>query len=256
MSVSSVQEEAQLFESKLSEIKRQSNVDFDWYPYHSLNNFYLIEELLTAGNLPDFFETMPAGKKILDIGCADGDVAFFFEQKGFVIDVVDRQATNFNNLKGCKYLKGKLQSKIRILELDIDRHFKLDTDYKLTFALGLLYHLRNPFYFLNMLCSHSESVLLSTRIASHAPDGTKIKNLTVAYLVGANELNNDPTNYWIFSLAGIRQLIKRAGFDIVCEKCFGEVDNSSPHESNKDERYFALLKRVDNFQGIFDHHHY
>lgn len=248
--------EAKKFEKQLNRIKKKSKVDFNWYPYKSMNNLTIIDELLKDKGQASFFDELPKNKKILDIGCADGDIAFYFENKGFEVDVVDRKATNFNDLKACNHLKKELDSQVRILEHDVDRNFVLENEYGFTFAMGILYHLRNPFYFLNMLCLVSDYVLLSTRIASHAPDGTEIKNLSVGYLVAADELNNDPTNYWIFSLKGMHQLIKRSGFEIVTELCIGEIGKSTPNEVKKDERYFALLKRVSNYKDIFEHHHY
>jgi len=246
---------ANTFEKKLDRIKKEAKVEFDWYPYKSMNNLTIIDQLLKGGQ-ESFFDTLAKDKRVLDIGCADGDIAFYFESQGFDVDVVDRKVTNYNDLKACNYLKNKLDSTVRILEHDVDRNFVLENEYGFTFAMGILYHLRNPFYFLNMLCLVSDYVLLSTRIASHAPDGTEIKNLSVGYLVAADELNNDPTNYWIFSLKGMHQLIKRSGFEIIKEHCIGEVGKSTPHEVKKDERYFALLKRVPNYKDIFEHHHY
>lgn len=256
MSISELRKQAKTFEKELNRIKKDSGVDFEWYPYNSLNNFVIIEQLLTEGGHPDFFDTLSRDRKILDMGCADGDVAFFFERRGFHVNVIDRPATNFNDLKGCRWLKEHFKSDMSILELDIDRNITLEDDYGFTFAMGLLYHLRNPLYVLNMLCLHSEYVLLSTRIASHAPDGTSIRDIPVSYLVGKEELNNDPTNYWLFSLAGIRRLIERSGFGVVCEHRVGEVDDSTPHQVEKDERYFALLKRNVNYKDIFVHHHF
>ncbi len=255
MSFLKIRKQAKKFEKELNCIKKDSEVDFEWYPYNSLDNFTIIERLLEENGLSDFFDTLSKDKKILDVGCADGDVAFFFDQHGFDVDVIDRSATNFNDLKGCRYLKEYFNSDISILDLDIDRNITLDDDYGFTFAMGLLYHLRNPFYFLNMLCLHSEYVLMSTRIVSHAPDGTFIRDIPMSYLVDKAELNNDPTNYWLFSLAGIRRLIERAGFGITCELRVGEVDNSTPHQVEKDERYFALMKRNENYEAVFVHHH-
>ncbi len=256
MSFSTIGKQAGKFEKQLNRIKKDSGVDFEWYPYNSLNNFVLIERLLKEGGRSDFFDALSKEKKMLDMGCADGDAAFFFEQHGFNVDVIDRAATNFNDLKGCRYLKEHFNSGVSILEMDIDRNITLDEDYGCTFALGLLYHLRNPLYVLNMLCLHSEYVFMSTRIASHAPDGTCIRDIPVSYLVGKEELNNDPTNYWLFSLAGIRRLIERSGFCVECELRVGEVDNSTPHQVEKDERYFALMKRNVNHKDIFVHHHF
>ncbi len=256
MSFSEIRKQAKKFEKELNNVKKKSGVDFEWYPYNSLNNFTVIDKLLKEGGQSDFFNKLSKEKKMLDMGCADGDVAFFFERQGFDVDVIDRPAANFNDLKGCRYLKEYYNSDISILEMDIDRNISLENDYGFTFAMSLLYHLRNPLYVLNMLCLHSEYVLMSTRIASHAPDGTSIRDIPVSYLVGKKELNNDPTNYWLFSLAGIRRLIERSGFGIICERRVGKVDNSTPHQVKKDERYYALMKRAENYKDIFVHHNF
>lgn len=256
MTLSYITKQASAFEKQLTKIKKKADTDFKWYPYNTLNNLLTIEKLLNKEKLGSFFDNLQKDNKLLDIGCADGDIAFFFEQIGFDVDVIDRAETNFNDLKGCHYLKDYFNSKITILNQDIDRNISLSEDYSLTFALGILYHLRNPFYFLNMLCLHSEYVFISTRIASHAPDGTCIRDIPVSYLVGKEELNNDPTNYWIFSLSGMRRLIDRSGFHIAGELQVGRTDYSTPHKVEEDERYFALLKRKDNYKDIFTHHHF
>lgn len=242
------------FKRKLKRIKRTQDTKFQWYPYNTLSNLKIVNYMLNKNKMADWFDTIPIGARFLDIGCADGDVAFYFESLGYNVDAIDRKQTNFNELKGFYFLKQKLKSKVEIKEMDIDRNIQLPKEYYLTFAFGLLYHLRNPFYFLNLLCLHSEYVLLSTRIASNTPDGTYIKYLPVAYLVGNLELNNDPTNYWIFSFSGIKQLIKRSGFSIICEQQCGQVDRSTPHRTDMAERYFALLKRKKNYHDIFVHH--
>lgn len=256
MSFVKIRKKGIVFAKKLAKFKRKTQVDFTWYRGNSLFTFEPIEQLLRKGGQSRFFESLPKDRKVLDVGCADGDVAFFMEKQGFKVDVIDHPATNFNDLQGCKFLKQHFDSDISIIEQDIDRHFSLEDDYGFTFAMGLLYHLRNPFYFLNTLSQHSEYVLMSTRIASHSRDGTCIRDIPVSYLVNKDELNNDPTNYWIFSLAGIRRLIERSGFNIICELQVGEVDNSTPHEVEKGESYFVLMQRKENYKDIFIHHHF
>ena len=204
----------------------------------------------------DFIHSYFDNGRILDIGCADGDLAFFMESIGFKVDVLDRVETNFNDLKGLDLLKRKLKSSVNILQQDIDNNFTLIEDYSVTFALGILYHLRNPFNFLNNLCLNSEYVFLSTRIASHTPSGIHIRDIPVSYLLSKDELNNDPTNYWIFTLSCIRRLITRSGFKILSDIQLGRVNDSTPNSLANDERYFALLKRKENFVDIFNHHHF
>ena len=244
------------FQDYLSNIKNKENKQFDWYPYNTLANFGIIKDLLVNAKLESLFNNLPYHRRILDIGCADGDLAFFMESIGFKVDVLDHVETNFNDLKGLDLLKRKLKSSVNILQQDIDNNFTLIEDYSVTFALGILYHLRNPFNFLNNLCLNSEYVFLSTRIASHTPDGIHIRDIPVSYLLSKDELNNDPTNYWIFTLSCIRRLITRSGFKILSDIQLGRVNDSTPNTLANDERYFALLKRKENFVDIFNHHHF
>ena len=74
-------DEAKKFRSEINQIKGES-CDFQWYPYDSLSNF---------NHLKDFFNSMPLnmlakpGSEILDIGAADGEVAFLLERLGIVL---------------------------------------------------------------------------------------------------------------------------------------------------------------------------
>src|SRR4029077_11450842 len=71
-----------------------------WYPYPTLRNLKPIEQLLIGNglNLLDLCRG-PHGK-IADIGAADGDIAFFLEKKGFSVDAIDLESTNFNRMEG------------------------------------------------------------------------------------------------------------------------------------------------------------
>ena len=76
--------------------------------------------------------------------------------------------------------------------------------------LGVLYHLRNPFYALEELASRASYCLLSTRVARRFPDGSVMPGgVPLAYLLGERELNADETNYFIFSEPGLRTLLQR-----------------------------------------------
>ena len=96
---------------------------------------------------------------------------------------------------------------------------------------------------LQQLAKAAEYCLVSTRVARFAgPDGTNIANLPVGYLVGPAELNNDASNYWIFSPRGIEQLVSRAGWEVVSGINVGAVETSRPDNLEDDERTFMLLR--------------
>jgi tRNA (mo5U34)-methyltransferase len=210
-----------------------------WYPYGILNNFTHLREIFNEFPLDEL-----AGERILDIGGADGDLAFYLRSLGFDLNVVDYAPTNFNGCEGIHHLNSVLVEKIRITPLNVDNHsLKLVSEekYGLVFLLGILYHLKNPVQVLENLSYISRYLILSTRIAKYA-NGSLIENSSVGYLVGPTESNSDATNWWIFSKMGLIRLFERSGWEIVLSKQVGDLHKSNPHDMNHDERYFALLR--------------
>jgi tRNA (mo5U34)-methyltransferase len=144
---------------------------------------------------------------------------------------------------GARYLKGALGSTARIFETDLDSQFALkEGRYDLTFFLGLLYHLKNPFYALERMAKHSRYMFISTRIARHFRAGTQdVSSIPAAYLLAPDESNNDRTNYWVFTKAGFERLVDRTGWNLVASHVIGSP-NSNPQDNRLDERMFALLE--------------
>ena len=115
--------------------------------------------------------------------------------------------------------------------------------YRAVFLLGILYHLKNPFYVLEALARHTELCFVSTRIAQLTPDhNTRLKHVPVAYLLDPLETNNDATNYWIFSEVGLRRLFDRTGWEVLEFTTVGTTTGSDPVAPDRDERAFALLR--------------
>jgi hypothetical protein len=84
--------------------------------------------------------------------------------------------------------------------------------------------------------------LLSTRVAQVTPSGTRMNDEPLAYLLGPTEANNDPTNFWIFSSAGLRRLCERTGWKIKDFTTIGCTRGSDPAHGDRDERAYCLLE--------------
>lgn len=227
---------------KRVEILKQgaSPPDSTWYGYDIMGNVWHLENLLD-GKLGDVLEN--AHGPIADIGCADGDLGFFLESEGREVDLVDWPATNWNGMRGVRTLHGLLDSAASIAETDLDAYFELPRErYGLAFMLGILYHLKNPYFVLEKLASRCERIVISTRVASQTAQGVKLDGEPVAYLVDPAECNNDSTNYWIFSQPGLKRLVTRCGWEIEAWKTVGCTTGSEPAHPDRDERAFALLR--------------
>jgi hypothetical protein len=214
-----------------------------WYPYATLRNIPVLERLLVGAGL-NLLE-LCRGKygRVADVGAADGDIAFFLEEQGFSVEVMDNEYTNFNKLEGARLLKKALHSSVNIRSIDLDSSSEpfLET-YDAVFLLGVLYHLKNPFSILERLAHATRYCFLSTRIARRSADGSPLSKHPVAYLLGPEECNNDSTNFWIFSDEGLKRLIDRTGWSILAYTSIGDMRNSTPADLTHDERAVCILK--------------
>ncbi|HYI97915.1 MAG TPA: methyltransferase domain-containing protein [Bryobacteraceae bacterium] len=217
--------------------------NFEWYRYDSLGNLGHLDRLLSAR--PGLVE-LAGEKPVLDFGCADGDLAFFLESLGLHVVTFDHVRTNHNGMLGVRALKQQLGSRVEIHELDLDNNFEIpDGHYGLALVLGILYHLKNPFYVLETISKRARYCLLSTRITRFLPDRrTDVSKVPMAYLLGEDELNADVTNFWIFSEAGLRRIVERANWRVIEFLRIGDTEASDPDSLDHDERAFLLLESV------------
>lgn len=246
MHIQEMQQRARAFRSRIESIKKDAS-DVDWFFGDIIGNVDAIGGLLTGENRRVFDRF--SGGRVADIGAADGDLAFFLESLGYRAEIIDYPDYNFNRLKAAYRLKQALDSDVPIHEVDLDSRFELPARYDAVIFLGILYHLRNPFFALETLAQNSRYCILSTRVARWVQSGRwpwqrrgYIRRDPVAYLLGPDECNNDATNYWIFSEAGLRRIVDRAGWDVLDYRSYGKRLTSNPRDANRDERAFMLLK--------------
>jgi 2-polyprenyl-3-methyl-5-hydroxy-6-metoxy-1,4-benzoquinol methylase len=237
------------FRSVLGSI-RAAKPEIDWYRYDSLQNVEHIGKVLKGTGLS--LDELIAAGDILDIGCADGDFAFFLESLGASVTAIDHPRSNHNRMEAVYALKDALNSSIEIRQVDLEHPFDPGpARYGLVCLLGVLYHLRNPFTVLEVLSRHTRFCLLSTRITEYLPDRkTHIGDAPVAYLVDEYELNRDYTNFWIFTETGLRRLLSRTSWRVLSLVRLGHTRVSDPVSDN-DERAFCLLEsRSGAFESV------
>ncbi|MDR3388647.1 MAG: hypothetical protein P4L92_16495 [Rudaea sp.] len=255
MDIAQLDSASQRYRRQLEKVKRDlAPAEFGWYPYGTLDNFHILNQLLTGENR-DFLGRIGDGP-VVDIGAADGDAAFFLESLGCRVHVADFPPTNFNGCRGVRLLKQTLGSKVEILETDLDAQFKLQAErYELAFFLGILYHLKNPYFALESLARCARYAFISTRVTRFNvaqgnegrtgdvnPTRIELRGAPVAYLVAPDETNNDSTNFWMFSEAGLKRILNRCGWDIMDFMTLGNTVDSDPATAKGDERAFCYVR--------------
>jgi tRNA (mo5U34)-methyltransferase len=239
------------FAGQLRELKARVAVpDYGWYPYETLTGIGMLCEAVA----PVWSEVRDAAARsgVADIGCGDGDFAALFGRLGCTVDAVDHAESNYNQLRGVERLAGELGIPVSVWDIDLDRPFQLPRkDYGLALFLGTLYHLKNPFYMLERLADHADWCVVSTRIAQVTPRGSRMEEEPLAYLLGAREANDDPTNFWIFSMTGLVRLMERAGWIVMAQKRVGCAEGSDPVHAAADERAFIVGKSRTRHPGMY-----
>jgi tRNA (mo5U34)-methyltransferase len=240
--IAAVLEQSVSFSKQLRDLKTKESVVGGWYGYDIMGNLVHLERLLAADRRRLLGSVK--NRRIADIGCADGDLGFFMESLGCSVDFVDFPGTNWNGMRGVRRLKELLDSTAQVHEVNLDEYFALPSShYELVFFLGILYHLKNPFYVLEKLARSAKHLLVSTRVFRQVPDGLSVDGRSLSYLVSADESENgDATNYWIFTRFALLRLFDRTGWEVLDFITVGDQDRSDPHSAAHDERAFALLK--------------
>ena len=237
-----LQARARAFEQRLQQLMAElAPQHINWYPYRTLLTFSVLDRLLT-GPRRDLLD-LSDGDPILDVGCADGHNSFFLESLGCQVLALDNYYTNHNQLRGFNALHSALRSSVKFEAVDLDSQFTLTEDiFGLALFLGVLYHLKNPFFVLEALAHRARYCLLSTRVAKRTPDGRPMQKEPLVYLLDPQECNNDSTNHWIFSEAALRRLLAQTGWIVRDFMTTGATRDSEPGRANRDERAFCLVE--------------
>src|SRR5438128_2453208 len=75
-----------------------------WYPFVTMANFDHLDLLLKGENR--YLLELAGDQPVADIGAADGDLAFFLEQKhGVPVHVIDHAPTNYNGMRGVRRMR-------------------------------------------------------------------------------------------------------------------------------------------------------
>ena len=240
----SVLDRANAFREKLK-AARAAAPDVRWYPYDSMTNIEGMKRAIGGHDFPI--------ERVVDIGPADGDIAFMFADAGAQVHAIEHPDTNYNNGAAIRALNARFGNRVSLEFTDIDFGFRLDGQFDLCVMTGVAYHLRNPLLAYITIAQHCRYLITNTKVADEFK-GLDVGETPCAYLLAAREANNDPTNWWIFSPAGYERLLNRTGWIVRNSFCVGAERGSVDQTANK--RMWAFCERTPNYARLTRHHDY
>ena len=203
-----------------------------YYPYGTLDIIPRILPILDRYKID--LEWYLKSRTILDLGCGDGDLSFFFELFGPQrIIAVDWGPTNFNTMEACWTLKKALGSKVDFMDVDIHSfNFRDFPRFETVFCFGFLYHSPHPLLILKNLAEKGKTLFLTTKMFDN--------DKPYLYFYDIGECNNDPTNWYCFTQKALSLMLVRSGFDVkLIERLDSNIGMSDPVNTELDGRAFV-----------------
>jgi tRNA (mo5U34)-methyltransferase len=204
---------------------------------------------------------------IADIGCGNGELSFMLSHCGYKVTALDYSDQHNQSPYIVSQLANKLSLPIAIVDFSVDKPFVMGDlqnscisnngiilprqlqNFDFVICVGLLYHLKNPFAFIQSLAQITQYCILGTWMFTHLSPGLiDVEQNSLVYLLDDRELNADPTNYWVFSDAALSRLCRRCGFDLMDKLLVpnNEQGIGTPNRMELGLRGFYLLRSLIN----------
>lgn len=232
---------------KLQEARANVSQKVALYPYASFHNVHHVNRLLSP--LKTDVQQLISNKRVLDIGCADGDMSFLCELLGAKeVTAIDWADTNFNFMQGVCALRDHMNSKVQICSGNLeDMDLSFLGIWDVILFLGILYHLPNPIRVLRKLSVVAHQIIASTRVFDVIPGlpQNDLRQRRLAYLLEPAESNNDSSNWWIPTEAAVTTMLGRAGWRVVSSLRLDQViGQAEPVDPQLDGRLFLIAHSV------------
>ena len=230
------------------------------YPYDTMGaNLANMFELFNRSGFAETFES-DAVRSVCDVGCANGELAFAMSGADLMVSAIDYSFKHDQAPYVVSKISEECNFRVNVSDMSVDRYFTLDDvkrsrvsnvypmpdlAFDLMISFGLLYHLRNPFAFIESLRSMTRYAVIGTHIMTHLPNLTiRVDGSPLGYLLHPEELNGDPSNYWVLTLPAFKRLVERSGFKILGELLLpnNPLELAVPNRVDLGIRTFLMLE--------------
>jgi tRNA (mo5U34)-methyltransferase len=221
-------------------------------PDHPLGDYPAYKWAALSQQLPEDL----TGRRVLDIGCNAGFFAIQLARRGAHVTAIDHDP---HYLKQAAWAARQfhLDDRLVLEEGDVYSLAGRKERFDIVLFLGVFYHLRYPLLGLDLAASMSRDLLLFQSLATEGSDGAEGGEADPGYL-GRNrlreddwpslafiehELAGDPTNWWVPNPAGMRAMVRSAGYSVsgMADDIF--ICRRGPSAASADARLNDVVKR-------------
>lgn len=185
--------------------------------------------------LPDDMQ----GKRVLDVGAADGFFSFLCEERGAkvtAIDIIEGLPVSEGE-HGFKIAAKLRSSQTEFREISVYQAHELDGEFNIVLLLNVLYHLKHPLYGLEQIYNKmaDKGVLY---LKTYFYEDIRLKNLrfdlsdrALCQFFESDELNHDITNWWAPNKRCLEAMLRSVGFKGI--KMLAKHDNRIYYQARK-----------------------
>lgn len=154
------------------------------------------------------------GKTVLDIGCWDGFFSFECERRGGKVVASDVWKTSGRG--AFDFAREELGSEVEPWEMSVyslPKRMRAQSreQFDLVLFLGVLYHLKHPLLALEQVAACTKPGGLAI-IDTVVDTETLFDERPVMAFYPGDELNHDPTNWWVPNISALGLMLQVAGF--------------------------------------------
>ena len=136
------------------------------------------------------------GKKILEVGCGEGNIGYTFSQMGADVTISDGRPEYCIEAK-------KNYPKIKVICADLDEEWAFDNQYDMIIHMATLYHLANPEKALMDACCHCKHLVLETGYMDSFDDTLVIHRIEEGFDQSINNIGS------FFSPSFVERILKK-----------------------------------------------
>jgi tRNA (mo5U34)-methyltransferase len=163
--------------------------------------WHAMSEVLPSQHIPCDL----SGKRVLDVGCADGYYSFLAESRGAEVVSIDVSPS-----QGYFFAHEVLGSRAEFHHMSLyDVRAETLGTFDVVFCFGVYYHLKHPLLGMERIASVTRDYAL---VESAVADLALPPGVGASRFLEFAELNNDPTNWWAPNVEGLVQTMRAAGF--------------------------------------------